>query len=68
MSKTLKSLLVHFAKKLRQEREKITKTNKNQVKSEQSKPKLKVKQPVKQWHTHTKKKMSKKERNVDKQK
>ena len=46
MGKNLQSLLVFFSKESCS-RTKITKNNKYQIKSEENKPKLKAKQPVK---------------------
>ena len=48
MEKNLKSLTSSFCKrKLRQNKGKITKTNKYQIKTKQNKPELNAKQPVK---------------------
>ena len=43
----MKSLLVDLQKDLKQDQEKKTKINKNQIKHKQIKPKLKPKQPLK---------------------
>ena len=65
MEKNLKSLNSSFCKrKLRQNKGKITKTNKYQIKPKQNKPELNAKQPVKTMKENL---LWKKERDVVKQ-